>query len=79
MTIDKALISIGLSIHTAPKNISHRKKPNYGINDEDTKEMIKLRERNAPYKEIGKHFGISDQLVYTRIKRYKEKLKKQLA
>ena len=51
------------------------------ITQEDMEDMIKMREQKPPVKywEIGEMYGISKDVVYKRIKRFKENGGKQIA
>ena len=73
LSADKALLRVGLG-QTQTKKYKHGcGRRHIDISIEDIEEMIRMREQNIFYKDIGKHFGISDKTVYAKIKRYKQK------
>jgi len=41
---------------------------------EETKEMIRLKEQGWTYRRIGEKFGMSQYAVYARIRRYQERI-----
>lgn len=43
------------------------------ITEDDVLNMVRLRENGMMYKEIGELYGLSDQAVYYRIKRFKQR------
>lgn len=53
-------------------NKQRKQRQSNSLTDADTQEMIRLRETKT-YKEIGEIFGITDKVVYARIKRFKSK------
>jgi hypothetical protein len=45
---------------------------NKSIDNTDVKDMIRMKQQGMTYQGIGEMYGLTDQAVYRRIKRYKE-------
>lgn len=56
------------------ENFRGKKSRNYNnlITEEDSHDMVKMRQSNMTYREIGQMYGLSDVAVYRRIKRFME-------
>lgn len=50
-------------------------KPKYNktLTDDDTKDMIALKNHGITYKEIGARYALTDHAAYRRIKRFKDR------
>jgi hypothetical protein len=42
------------------------------VHKDDVKDMIRMRQQGITYREIGEVYGMSDEAIYRRIKRFKE-------
>ncbi|MDR7856333.1 hypothetical protein [Tissierella sp.] len=51
----------------------------FKLNDNDTEDMISLREQGTTFRAIGEIYGVSDSDILKRIKRYKAKKEKELS
>lgn len=71
ITVDKALLKMGLSIHST----GHMKRTKLNYKNEEIEEMIRLKEQGLTYKELSTMFAApSGQAVYQKIKKYKERM-----
>lgn len=71
LTVDKALRSLGINFQTGVRNSDYKR---IDVKDEEIEEMIRLRQEQVPYKEIAEMFGASRQVIYSKIKKYKERM-----
>lgn len=49
------------------------KAQNKSIDSCDVEDMIRMKQQGMTHREIGEMYGLSEEAVYRRIKRYKEK------
>jgi hypothetical protein len=70
LSVDKAMTKMGISLHVT-KHSRTNKEALSAIKNEDVMEMVRLRDNNVPYKEIGAIYGISVGCVYSKIRRMK--------
>lgn len=68
LTADKALVKMGINLHITEHSKTN-KEALRAIKNDEVMDMVRLRSKNMPYKQIGEIYGISDKCVYQKIKR----------
>lgn len=70
-TVDKALLKMGLSIHST----GHMKRTKLNYTQKEIEEMLKLKDQGVTYKELSKIFRApSAQAICEKMKKYKERM-----